>query len=40
MVAQTAIKRTATEAAMIQDAANSRAQDRLAKIEDVLGSHR
>jgi hypothetical protein len=34
--AQTAVKRTATEAAMIQDAANSRAQDRLAKIEDVL----
>lgn len=36
--AQQAIKRTATEAAMIQDAANSRAQDRLAKIEDVLAS--
>lgn len=35
--AQTAIKRTATEAAMIQDAANSRAQDRLAKIEGTLG---
>lgn len=34
--AQTAIKRTATEAAMIQDAANARAQDRLAKIEDIL----
>jgi hypothetical protein len=34
--AQTSIKRTATEAAMIQDAANSRAQDRLSKIEDVL----
>jgi len=34
--AQTSIKRTATEAAMIQDAANSRAQDRLAKIETVL----
>jgi len=33
---QTAIKRTATEAAMIQDAANSRAQDRLAKIESIL----
>ena len=33
---QTSIKRTATEAAMIQDAANSRAQDRLAKIEGVL----
>jgi hypothetical protein len=31
-----AIKRTATEAAMIQDAANSRAQDRLAKIETSL----
>ena len=30
------IKRTATEAAMIQDASNSRAQDRLAKIEGVL----
>jgi len=35
--AQTAIKRTATEAAMIQDASNSRAQDRLTKIEDSLG---
>ena len=35
--AQTAIKRTATEAAMIQDAANARAQDRLAKIEGILG---
>jgi hypothetical protein len=34
--AQTSVKRTATEAAMIQDAANSRAQDRLAKIETVL----
>jgi hypothetical protein len=34
--AQDAIKRTATEAAMIQDAANARAQDRLAKIELVL----
>ena len=34
--AQTSIKRTATEAAMIQDSANARAQDRLAKIEDVL----
>jgi hypothetical protein len=33
---QTAIKRTATEAAMIQDAANARAQDRLAKIESTL----
>jgi hypothetical protein len=30
------MKRTATEAAMIQDAANSRAQDRLAKIETIL----
>jgi hypothetical protein len=34
--AQTSVKRTATEAAMIQDAANARAQDRLAKIETVL----
>jgi hypothetical protein len=34
--AQTAVKRTATEAAMIQDAANARAQDRLAKIESTL----
>ena len=34
--AQTSIKRTATEAAMIQDAANARAQDRLAKIEGIL----
>ena len=34
--AQTSIKRTATEAAMIQDAANARAQDRLAKIESTL----
>lgn len=34
--AQTAIKRTATEAAMIQDAANARAQDRLAKVEGIL----
>ena len=34
--AQTAVKRTATEAAMIQDAANARAQDRLAKIESAL----
>lgn len=34
--AQTQIKRTATEAAMIQDAANARAQDRLAKVEDIL----
>jgi hypothetical protein len=30
------VRRTATEAAMIQDAANARAQDRLAKIELVL----
>jgi Phage portal protein, SPP1 Gp6-like len=35
---QTNIKRTATEAAMIQDASNARAQDRLAKIEDVLSN--
>lgn len=34
--AQTAIRRTATEAAMIQDAANARAQDRLAKVEGIL----
>lgn len=34
--AQTAVKRTATEAAMIQDSANARAQDRLAKIESML----
>jgi len=34
--AQQNMKRTATEAAMIQDAANSRAQDRLAKIETIL----
>ena len=33
---QQQIKRTATEAAMIQDAANARAQDRLAKVEGVL----
>lgn len=33
---QSSIKRTATEAAMIQDAANARAQDRLAKIESTL----
>jgi hypothetical protein len=33
---QQQIRRTATEAAMIQDAANSRAQDRLAKVELVL----
>ena len=31
------IRRTATEAAMIQDAANSRAQDKLARIEGFLG---
>lgn len=34
--AQSDVKRTATEAAMIQDAANARAQDRLAKIESTL----
>jgi hypothetical protein len=34
--AQSNVKRTATEAAMIQDAANARAQDRLAKIEGTL----
>jgi len=34
--AQTAIKRTATEAGMIQDAANARAQDRLDKVETIL----
>ena len=34
--AQTSVKRTATEAAMIQDSANARAQDRLAKIESSL----
>lgn len=34
--AQTAVKRTATEAAMIQDSANARSQDRLAKIEGSL----
>ena len=34
--AQTSVKRTATEAAMIQDAANARAQDRLAKVESTL----
>lgn len=34
--AQSEIKRTATEAAMIQDASNARAQDRLAKIELIL----
>jgi hypothetical protein len=33
---QQSIRRTATEAAMIQDSANSRAQDRLMKIEAVL----
>jgi hypothetical protein len=31
--AQTSVKRTATEAAMIQDSANARSQDRLARIE-------
>ena len=31
------IRRTATEAAMIQDAANSRAQDKMARIETFLG---
>lgn len=30
------IRRTATEAAMIQDSANARAQDRIAKIENIL----
>lgn len=34
--AESTIRRTATEAAMIQDAANARAQDRLAKIESFL----
>ncbi len=34
--AQTSVTRTATAAAMIQDAANARAQDRLAKIESTL----
>ncbi|WP_395160869.1 proline-rich domain-containing protein [Ilumatobacter sp.] len=34
--AQTSIKRTATEAGMIQDAANARAQDRLGKVETIL----
>jgi len=34
--AQTSVKRTATEAAMIQDASNARAQDRLAKVETIL----
>lgn len=33
---QTSIKRTATEAAMIQDSANARAADRLARIEGIL----
>ena len=33
---QQQIKRTATEAAMIQDSSNARAQDRLAKVEGVL----
>jgi len=31
------IRRTATEAAMIQDAANSRAQDKMSRIESFLG---
>ena len=34
--AQQSIRRTATEAGMIQDAANSRAQDRLDKVETIL----
>jgi hypothetical protein len=33
---ESAIRRTATEAAMIQDAANSRSRDKLAKIESFL----
>ena len=33
---QANVKRTATEAAMIQDSANSRSQDRLAKVETML----
>ncbi len=33
---QANVKRTATEAAMIQDSANSRSQDRLAKVESML----
>jgi len=33
---QANVKRTATEAAMIQDSANSRSQDRLAKVEAML----
>jgi hypothetical protein len=33
---ESAIRRTATEAAMIQDAANSRARDKLAKVESFL----
>jgi hypothetical protein len=33
---ESAIRRTATEAAMIQDAANSRSRDKLAKIESYL----
>jgi hypothetical protein len=33
---QPSIRRTATEAAMIQDAANSRAQDKMARIENFL----
>lgn len=34
--AQSHIKRTATEAGMIQDAANARAMDRLSKVETIL----
>ena len=34
--AQTSIRRTATEAAMIQDQSNARAADKLSKIEDAL----
>ena len=33
---QTAIRRTATEAAMIQDQSNARSADKLARVEDVL----
>jgi hypothetical protein len=35
---ESAIRRTATEAAMIQDAANSRSRDKLAKIETYLSN--
>ena len=35
--AQSEIRRTATEAAMIQDAQNARAADKLARVEQVLG---